>query len=1054
MAFGALVTAVEPDSPAAKAGLAEGDVIFAINDTPVTSADAFRASIAKLGVGAAIKLDRMRGKDPASVTVTLAERPKPQEPQVTGAPPLLMLDTGGHMAKIQDVVFTPDGRQLVSASDDKTIRVWDLATGKTVRFIRGESGPGNPGKIFAMALSPDGKWLATGGWMSNAGPGSGHHVRLYDFATGKLVALLKGHTDVVNGLAFSPDSKSLISGGGDSDAIVWDVATRSLRHRLKGHTDDIYAVGFTPDSARAVTGSTDHTLRLWSVADGSEIAHMIGPQQNVYALAVAPDGRIASGDDSGKIWLWDGNTGAFIEILAQQESDISSLSFSPDGKFLLSGAGGLGSSNIKCFVFEVSSGDIHLEYDKHDNIVLATAISPDGRWAATGGGDNKEIHIWDLKTGAPRLREDGTPLILKGNGHTAWAAKISEDGRRIAWGSTWKSRSYLAKNPLQYALTLPLDGQALGRPTELTEDEAKRFRRAELMRGPLSLSHREGGNFGYGDAILDIKDGDQVVTTIERGPTDGYGHSAYTFSPDGKSIVSGGGGGIIISYDLNGKEIGMYVGHTSDVWSVTPSPDGRYLISGSADQTVRLWNLATRELIVTLFYGTDGEWVMWTPQGYYTGSPGGGELVGWQINQGPEKEAQYVRGTQLRDKLLRPNIVERAIQLASAEAALEQAGLANVSVESLLLPDRTPPVLHARAWKPQATGGHGIVLVALEKNALPVLETRITVSNGEQETTVEPRAVALPDGAPGSDPRVTVRAYEVPLYEGRNTVRIVAINAAGESEPQEAAIAHNGDGALDKRGTLWVLAVGVDDYRGAQHIVDQSGKVFAYPNLKYAGADAEAFAATVAAQMQAQHTKTEVTVLVNGGKDGEPTRANILSALQRIRESSTATDTIVILLAGHGENWKEGGRYHFLPTDFARTSMAEIGDNVIDWQNDVQPAIAGANGRKILFFDACHSGNARNQTLLNSAEADRFVAFASARPNQDSLELDELKHGVFTYVVIEALKGAQEALDRRSRGVTVYRLGDYLYSEVSARTSGRQEPEFRSGQGNPVLTRM
>jgi len=77
--------------------------------------------------------------------------------------PILQLDTGGHMAIIKGLAFTPDGRQLVSASDDKTIRVWDLAGGKTVRTIRGESAPGDAGKVYAMALSPDGKWLAVGG---------------------------------------------------------------------------------------------------------------------------------------------------------------------------------------------------------------------------------------------------------------------------------------------------------------------------------------------------------------------------------------------------------------------------------------------------------------------------------------------------------------------------------------------------------------------------------------------------------------------------------------------------------------------------------------------------------------------------------------------------------------------------------------------------------------------------------------------------------------------------------------------------------------------------
>ena len=106
------------------------------------------------------------------------------------------------------------------------------------------------------------------------------------------------------------------------------------------------------------------------------------------------------------------------------------------------------------------------------------------------------------------------------------------------------------------------------------------------------------------------------------------------------------------------------------MWAATPSPDGRYLVSGSTDQTIRLWNLKTRELVVTFFPGTDGEWVIWTPQGYYTGSPGADKIVGWQINRGPDQAADYVTAEQLRRHLNRPDIVQKAIMSVSAEQAV------------------------------------------------------------------------------------------------------------------------------------------------------------------------------------------------------------------------------------------------------------------------------------------------------------------------------------------------------------------------------------------------
>src|SRR5262249_62085945 len=164
------------------------------------------------------------------------------------------------------------------------------------------------------------------------------------------------------------------------------------------------------------------------------------------------------------------------------------------------------------------------------------------------------------------------------------------------------------------------------------------------------------------------KDG-QRQASIEGATTNGYQHRASSFSPNGQMIISAGDHGWLIAYDLSGKRIGDFIGHEGEIWAVALAPDGRLLVSGSADQTVRLWNLATRELIVTLFYGSDGEWVMWTPQGYYTSSPNGERIVGWQINQGSDSAAEYVSAAQARDPFYRPDIVERAIVLASANTA-------------------------------------------------------------------------------------------------------------------------------------------------------------------------------------------------------------------------------------------------------------------------------------------------------------------------------------------------------------------------------------------------
>jgi WD40 repeat protein len=612
-----------------------------------------------------------------------------QEPYVP------MLDTGGHMALINGIAFTPDGSQLVSGSGDKTIRVWDVAAGKPLRTIRGEAAPGSAGGIYAIALSPDGKWLAAGGWMKIPGE-PGHHIRLYDFASGKLVALLKGHADVVHSLAFSPDGRNLISGSADKTAIVWDMTTREARHRLEGHKDDIHAVGFSPDGTRAVTGSNDHDLRLWSVDSGDLLQTMQGHQDKVRSLAIAPDGTIASGDWLGEIHLWDGRTGAFLKILAQQNTEAGSLSFSQDGKMLLSGViAPVGP--FYCHVYELASGREIVTYRGHNNIVAATAISPDGRWAATGGGQNNEIHIWDLLTGTRRQGPDWYPLNLGGTGRPAHAAGFSANGLQIAWGNTDAgSRSVNSEfEPYEQSLTLPLANEAPSGPQALSYwDKLLRslslrpaWTRGAPRHDAWSLSSRKGGTYGF-QAILDIREGETVRAFIERGPTNGYGHWSYSFTSDGETVVSGGANGVIAAYALDGDKLCGFTGHEGLVWAVTPSPDGRYLVSGSDDQTVRLWSLDSCELLVTIFRGSDGEWVMWTPQGYYTASPRGGELIGWQINRGPENAAGYVTAGKLREFLDRPDIVTQAIALASAKEAAAKAPKTGRSLEDLLAATR------------------------------------------------------------------------------------------------------------------------------------------------------------------------------------------------------------------------------------------------------------------------------------------------------------------------------------------------------------------------------
>ena len=233
-------------------------------------------------------------------------------------------------------------------------------------------------------------------------------------------------------------------------------------------------MAFSPDGKRAVTGRDDHTLKLWSLPrtptlqhsnTPSPLATLTGHTDKVKCAAFTPDGRyLLSGSDDKTIRLWDGRTGRFIKILARQDAGVSSLSISPDlpaqagGSKVLTGCGVGTKTN---HVFAIPSGDRVASFSKHRNVVLATAISPPQKMAgrmptpqiaATGGGSDQEIYLWDLATGQVKQK-------MVGKGKPAWSVGFAKDGKSIAWGTQSKTVNIWDLSLLEHSFQLRGEGR-------------------------------------------------------------------------------------------------------------------------------------------------------------------------------------------------------------------------------------------------------------------------------------------------------------------------------------------------------------------------------------------------------------------------------------------------------------------------------------------------------------------------------------------------------------------------------------------------------------------
>jgi WD40 repeat protein len=979
----------------------------------------------------------------------------------------LKLDTKGSMDDVWDIELANDNKDLILAGADKTIRVIDTKTWKEKRKILGQIGEGIKGQIYAIALSPDSKYLAVGGALYNE-EGGYEDVRIYNYHSGKIIKVLKNLSyysdanprakkDSVFDLDYSEDGRYLAVGSRNNEVYVFDTKKNFLKVHEDYRRNDVYSVKIIKKSKEKYVLSTsyDGSLKLSCFTNKKikpkykklkiSLRFLDATKYNGGEIAVA--GKYASG-----IYIFDYDLNLKHRIInggafgLGHGNPIGKLKYSPNGDYLAAGSVD-GPFNVNIYDAKSKKYDLIGVFKKHTNTILAINFL-NNNTIISSGGNNYETYIYKIKkinkskryiiADAKKqinfsikqmdieekkkekylkyieLKDRQVLKKLDGEGNAIYSVGIN--GENIAFGT----KAININNP-----TSPLKKSMNLNSFKISSKLPVKFKQLPTKNGEYSL---ESAQLGYVSRKLKVLKNGKIDSVIVRDKNNGMIHNKYGWYKD--YIISSGSNGVITIYNKSGSVKANFIGHIGEVYAL--AVDGDRLISGGSDQTMKIWNLSQIESkdkikpLINIFVSKDNEYILWTKEGFFDASPKATEYIGYHINQGSLKEAEYVTVENLYSTFFRPDLIKKALKGDSLEKYAKNINIEKI-IKDGLAPDvqiltktrkTTKPDLNLKVQVcPKGIGGYDNLALTINDIPVQVIDTsralKIKKKSKKADCFTYDQTITLTSGKNKIGFKATNKAGSIESNVDYLNVRYNNKSYKKSSKPRLSKAKGN-----YKYNDLHILTIAVNKYNDKEL------------QLNYSINDATQMLKTIKKVAKPLFKKVHTYTLF----DDKVTKENINKIFKNIK--SKREDVFLLYIAGHGITDEYNGNYYFIPHNFINKADENAVQKQGVGQKDFMFGLSNITALKsLVLLDTCNSGSfveadMQKTTTNRLAKATGRATISASSKSQVALEGFN-DHGVFTYTLLEALKGKGYKGDNK---ITTNELSDYVEEILPNRT--------------------